>query len=161
MPTEGRRYSGSAATAAGDIFVHDSTYGGIATSLNPISAFRTALDHVKQSGTYRLVWDCLVATVSGSPTTVTFKTHSSYALVAINRITKAKRTIIAANTTVGQFSKGSAFVAGDVFTVESGDLSLNENEYLAGDFANIMFQHQINTGTSVSANINGCWLRKQ
>lgn len=161
MPTEGRRYSGSTATAAGDVFIHDNAYGGIVTALNPVSAFRTAFDHVKQTGTYRLVWDCLVAAVSGSPTTVTFKTHSTYALVAINRITKAKRTIIAANTTVGQFNKGSAFVAGDVFTVESADLSLNENEYLAGDFANIMFQHQINTGSSLSTNINGCWLRKQ
>ncbi len=117
---------------------------------------------VTENGSYRIKACFRVGAQSNNPTQVELRAVSSQALIAIDSAAKTERTLYAANAQIALWNKGSAIAAGDIFTLESADISLNAGEFIRCAGNSPPFQGKCNgTSASVSCSGTAIYLEKQ
>lgn len=113
-------------------------------------------------GTYKIKGCFRVGAQTNNPTQVELRSPTLQALIAIDVVAKTQRTLIAANTNISTWNKGSSVAGGDIFTFESSNITLNDNEFIKSDGNAPPFQGKCN-GTSATASCSGTaiYLEKQ
>lgn len=117
-----------------------------------------------ETATYRLKQHFRVVAQTNNPTTCELRTQTSSICVAIlcSASPPTSRTLIAANTQVASHNKGSAYAAGDMFTFEGSDLSINANEIIKSDTLTTPFMWKCNgTGATINAGASSLYVQKQ
>lgn len=113
------------------ILVHRETQLSWSTGTGTNAGPDAAIDWVKTSGLYRLVFYVAVMQASGTHNAVAIRTQTGQPLVAVNRLTGVRRTVAVAAATLMTWTKGSAVVQGDLGKFESGNLQMYADEFLS------------------------------
>lgn len=100
-------------------------------------------------GTYKFHVAFSIYARTGAGTLLQLRANSARPILAVNRLTGATRTLIAAATTIATWVRpgGGAIVVGDVGEAISGNYVLNKDEFLAVDNAAGGIQRMFDWGT--------------
>lgn len=127
MAVEGRISSvpagGGGAAGAKQLYPASSTGSTSITTSDSAPTSGYSFQPVTKAGTYRLTVTGRVVSVTGSPTQVHMRTPTSYALIKVST-GGGKATLVAANTLMASWDKGSVLANTDVFRITYGSFSL-------------------------------------
>lgn len=119
-----------------------------------------------KAGTYKIIFIGIVSTVSGTPSTVTLSTPASYALQKTTT-GLSTTTLVAANTSIASYAKGSTFVAGDsIYMASSSNFTLAAGDTIHTDTPATYGSHNywgyltVNNATNIVAYGNGIMLEQ-